>query len=231
MNKRTFYLFLISINIIIILFLIVSAINAFLTYSGDRENQSEIGLVDVEIDIYFEVVTAGDVVEYRQNIFYQTEVGEDVLVKSGVVKVDISTEDDPQFITNLRVNINVYSTVDTYFRVAPYEQLTYTYTIGTITREVASTLTYFMPFNYDEVNFFNNRLYDGFYYYKSKVKRIDEEIAYHIEFISEMEDTSELRIYDPKYSLQIGFLVEAVQAYDGPQIIWGLDETPWGEEW
>jgi len=229
MNKKTLYLFLVSINIVIILFLIVSAINSFLTFTDNKDNESEVGLVDVDIKVYFVYKDEeGQPKEYKGDINYSVTTSEGLFTKLGVVKVNISEVDDPQFIKNLRVDINVKSTVDTYFRVAPYEQLTYTYVLRGITREVASTQRYFMEFNYDPLGEFENRrIFDGFYYYKEKVKRISKDVPYVIALIDVFDDEIDLKIYDQKYSLQIGFMVEAVQAHLGPQKSWGLNEPPW----
>jgi hypothetical protein len=222
-----------------IVVILAGSITAFLTSQKIKTSEVIIGDVDVDITVYFEVEdTPGHFITYTENLDYVAKVDEgNTFTKYGVTKIDISEPDDIKFIKNFRVKININSNVETYFRVAPYEQLTLVYTIGDgedkIVKEVAVTQKKFMEFNYDpDDGFMDNRMYDGFYYYKSSVTRdFQNNKATEIAFIGEWDPLVTFRIYDPKYVLQIGFLVESVQAYMGPQIIWGMDTPPWGGEW
>ncbi len=231
LKRKLVHLIIILMTIVVIL---TGAVTAFLTSQNTKNNEVVVGNVDVDITVYFEL--GG--ITYTEDLDYIANEGdENSFIKVGVTKIDISEPDAIKFIKNFRVKINVNSNVDTYFRVAPYEQLTLVYTIGEgdnkTVHEVAVTQKKFMEFNYDPADgFMDNRMYDGFYYYKSSVKRdLQNNTATTIDFIGEWDPLVTFRIYDPKYVLQIGFLVEAVQAYMGPQIIWGMDTPPWGGEW
>lgn len=227
-------MYLLTYLLILIIIFLGGSIAAFLTDSSSGNGDYEIGEVDVEIKIYFEKMNEdGELVEYTEGIDYIVEVDENnSFTKGGVAKIDLSHVNEIQFIKNFRVDILVNSSVDTYFRVAPYEQLTITYTVAGITREVATTQKRFMDFNYDPNNMFDeNRLVDGFYYYKDKVVRVDKDEPYVIPFIGVFKDNADFDLYDDKYSLQIGFIVEAVQALNGPQKIWGMEVPTWKEEW
>ena len=236
LKRKLLHLIIIMMAIVVIL---AGSITAFLTSQKIKTNEVIIGDVDVDITVYFEVEDVpGHTVTYTENLDYVAKVDEgNTFTKYGVTKIDISEPDDIKFIKNFRVKININSNVETYFRVAPYEQLTLVYTIGDgedkIVKEVAVTQKKFMELNYDpDDGFMDNRMYDGFYYYKSSVTRdFQNNKATEIAFIGEWDPLVTFRIYDPKYVLQIGFLVEAVQAYMGPQIIWGMDTPPWGGEW
>ena len=227
-------MYLLTYLLILIIIFLGGSIAAFLTDTSSGNGDYEVGEVDVEIKIYFEKMNEdGELVEYTEGIDYIVEVDENnSFTKVGVAKIDLSHVNEIQFIKNFRVDILVNSSVDTYFRVAPYEQLTITYTVAGITREVATTQKRFMDFNYDPNNMFEeNRLVDGFYYYKDKVVRVDKDVPYVIPFIGDFKDDADFDIYDDKYSLQIGFIVEAVQALNGPQKIWGMEVPTWKEEW
>lgn len=230
-RRKLLYLIAITALTMVIM---AGAVTAFLSSKKDIEDEVIIGDVDVDITVYFEKENeSGQIIKYTENLDYIVDVGGgNTFTKLGVAKIDISNVNDIKFIKNFRVEINVKSNIDTYFRVAPYEQLTLAYTVGETIREVAVTQKKFMEFNYDPASgFMNNRMYDGFYYYKNKVKRISENEPFVIEFIGQWDPLVTFRLYDPKYTLQIGFLIEAVQAYLGPQIVWGMDEKPWGGEW
>ena len=227
-------MYLLTYLLILIIIFLGGSIAAFLTDTSSGNGDYEVGEVDVEIKIYFEKMNEdGELVEYTEGIDYIVEVDENnSFTKVGVAKIDLSHVNEIQFIKNFRVDILVNSSVDTYFRVAPYEQLTITYTVAGITREVATTQKRFMDFNYDPNNMFDeNRLVDGFYYYKDKVVRVDKDEPYVIPFIGVFKDNADFDLYDDKYSLQIGFIVEAVQALNGPQKIWGMEVPTWKEEW
>ena len=232
MNRKTMYL--VTYLLILIIIFLGGSIAAFLTDSSSDYGDYEIGEVDVQIKIYFEKINEeGQLVEYSDGIDYIVEVEDAAsLTKFGVAKINLSNINNIQFIKNFRVDILVYSSVDTYFRVAPYEQLTITYSVAGITREVATTQKKFIDFNYDPNNMFEERrLVDGFYYYKDKVVRVGSDKPYIVPFIGDFEDTADFDLYDDKYSLQIGFIVEAVQALQGPQKVWGMDAPTWKEEW
>lgn len=231
-RKSLYFLIYITFSILV---LSIGVLYAFLSDTGSSNKYGEIGLVDVSLDVYFiRVDELGNPIKIRTGIEYDVIASDEYLyTKSGVVKVNLSSRTEEAYIENLRVDVIVKSTVDTYFRVAPFEQLTIKYTIGDVTREVAATQKGYMNFNYGpQGNFYNNRIKDGYYYYESPVRRNGEDNPLVISLIGSLPEDEFFEIYDPKYSLQIGFIVEAVQARnDGPKIIWGLNKTPWGSEW
>lgn len=186
-----------------------------------------------EVDVVVKVSYVKNGVVFVGNPYYvaQTE-GEGSFEKTGIYKINISDDADQQFIKNLRVSIEIRSKVNTYFRVATYEQLTLSYQSGDNKYEVAITQPEKMPFKYqsidDTVNpyFFDNRDNDGFFYYTSIVKRINDTTPDEIVFIADF-GTDGFTTYDDNYSLQLGFIIEAVQSFRGPEINWGVTNKPW----
>lgn len=206
----------------------------WLTNTSDADDDVILGDVEVEVEAYFEYYDEFDVLQTKTTgIEYVAEVeGQSPFTKTGVYKVNLATPTDAQFLENFRVNIKVYSSVDTYFRIAPYEQVTLTYVANGKTVEVATTQAGYMPFNYNSTGVFHdNRVNDGFFYYKNTVKRINETTPTVISLIGTYFENESFATYEPRYSLQIGFIIEAVQAIDGPQINWNLPMTPWDTEW
>ena len=158
-------------------------------------------------------------------------------IKSGVIKVNISNRDDELFAENFRVDLNINSNVPTYVRIAAYEQLTLTYQSGGSTREVAVVQTELTDFNYNfkstsnpDGKFYDNRSVDGFIYCTEQVQKNGDQTL-TIPLISDYYSDRSFGTRDEKYSLQIGFIVEAVQYLDGAQNNWGLEKAPWGEDW
>ena len=74
-------------------------------------------------------------------------------------------------------------------------------------------------------DFYDNRNQDGFFYYKNQVRRINETTPLELDFIQQALVSHDE--YPSRYTLQIGFIIEAVQFYNGPQINWGLENPPW----
>lgn len=193
-----------------------------------------VGDVVVSIEAYYD----NDGYPYEGDVYYDAHpYGENPFFKNGVYKINLSTPTDPLFITKFRVVIKIASTVDTYFRIAPYEQLTLTYQSGGKTVEVATTQAEPMPFNYKDTNdgtnpyFYDNRNNDGYFYYTSRVKRVNETTELEIPFIVDFGLTP-FNLYEEKYTLQLGFIIEAVQSERGPLINWGMPYRPWDEqEW
>jgi hypothetical protein len=221
----------------ILLLAVVTATGIMTAYLVDMKKTEEeviVGKVDVEVDVFFEKYDdSGTLITYDENLDYSIPVaGQGTFTKFGVCKVNISDRNDIQFIENFRVDVKVYSDVDTYFRVAPYEQLTLTYDVNGMTREVATTQKEYMKFNYDPQSlFYDSRMYDGFLYCTEKVKRSDESTPMTLNLIGDYFEGQSFGVYESRYNLQIGFIIEAVQAIGGPQNSWGLAETPWGSQW
>ena len=192
------------------LFFVVSVVSAFLLFEKEEDNSLEIGFVRVKAEVYFDGV-----------LFSETTPNE-----LGVVEINISDVSADNYFNNFSVKIVVESNVDTYFRVAVYEQFTLSYDVGDETIVISVTQDEFAPFDYNNA-FFDNRIEDDYFYYTNKVKRTSETEALELEFINEYEDTYPL--YDSRYSINIGFVVEAVQALGGPLYNWGLENPPWDE--
>lgn len=222
------------IILLIILLITTGTIVAFILDTNDKSDELIIGDVNVDLEAYFEKYNdQNELIKYTENLDYVANVvNEGSFTKQGVIKINISNRDDIQFIENFRVNIKIYSNVDTYFRIAPYEQLTLTYEVGGKTREVATTQKNYIGFNYDpNGKFFDNRIYDGFFYCKEKVKKNNDDTPLILSFIGNYFEDKSFGVYEDRYSLQIGFIIEAVQALDGPQNNWGLSNTPWNTDW
>lgn len=205
---------------------------AYITSKTEEENNVVIGDVEVELVAYFEK----DGVKYDPT-YYKVNLGSSEVVKNGVIKVNISNREDIYFAENFRVDIKVNSDVDTYFRVATYEQLTLVYQTGDIMRELAVVQDGYTDFNYNfysETNqegmFFDNRDKDGFIYCMQKVKKVNDEVS-EISLIKEYYSDKVFGTRDERYFLQIGFIIEAVQYYEGAQRNWNLERTPWDTEW
>lgn len=204
------------ILIITLITIASTAVIAFLASKEEIESSLVIGNVLVEVEA-----------------FYQR--GEDILpiditeIGGGVIELNITSPEQLEHFDNFRVNIKVYSSVFTYFRVAVVEQFTLTYVSGEQTTVVAVVKDEFSQFAYNVDDFFDNRLQDEFFYYQSKVKRVNENTPYIIEFIGQLPEIDFHPIYEGKYTLQIGFQIDAVQYLNGPQINWGLENPPWME--
>ena len=109
-----------------------------------------------------------------------------------------------------------------------------TYVVGETTTVIATTRREFTPFNYNLYlsdpapnggKFYDNREQDGFFYHIDKVKRVDQETPFEIDFIGQALVAHE--VFPDRYTLQVGFIIEAVQYFDGPQENWQLETPPW----
>lgn len=214
--------------IVLFSLIFVSVTVAYLSTSTEEETDLTIGTVSVKLKAYFE--KDGEIYE-ASNYIYTFEDAT-TLEKRGVIKINISDREAKEFAENFRVDIEIYSDVDTYFRIATYEQLTLVYKTGDVTRELAVVQDGYTDFNYNfGEDFYDNRDKDGFIYCKNKVKRVDEKTPLSMTLIGEYYSDKVFGIRDERYFLQIGFIIEAVQAYEGAQNNWGLDSTPWDSEW
>jgi len=215
---------LIAFIILSLLFLSSAIIGAFLTYVDDEEKNVEVGAVELDIVAYFEKRDSNNQLIDSKYVDIDYKI-DSSLTKFGIVGVNISNLNDIQYFDNLVVDILVKSSVDTFFRIAPYEQFTLTYESNGKLNEVSITKDEYQPFNYNLTDFYDNRIKDGFFYYKHRVKRINETTPQNISFI--MPSINSFPQHEERYSLQIGFLIEAVQYYQGPQINWGFETVPW----
>src|SRR5690554_1649694 len=171
------------------LFFVVSVVSAFLLFEKEEDNSLEIGFVRVKAEVYFDGV-----------LFSETTPNE-----LGVVEINISDINADNYFNNFSVKMVVESNVDTYFRVAVYEQFTLSYDVGDETIVISVTQDDFAPFNYNEM-FFDNRIEDDYFYYMNKVIRNGENEALVLDFINKYTDVYPL--YDARYSINIGFRSE-----------------------
>lgn len=185
----------------------------------------EVGFVEVNLNAYFDDGLGG------QNPANEVQVGPGV-TKTGVYYVNIVSNATDDYFEKLRLTIDVTSNVDTYVRVKIYEQLTLTYTNfeGVIT-ELSILTDGYMPFNYNLVEWYDNRAIDNYIYFKLPVQRVDATTPEVLGLITSYFSGQNFSPYSPGYSLQMAFSVEAVQADQGPQNVWGLSTPPWGGSW
>jgi len=211
------------------LFLFVFSTYAWFTGKFEDIINVEVGFVQVDLDLYF--------VDESDNRIEATEV--EILpdvYKPGIYDVNIVSPAAFNYFDNLRVYLQVSSNVDTYFRVKIYEQLALTIVnYDESITELSILIDGYMPFNYQmkdlENNdvWYDNRVIDDYMYYMDPVIREGESTPMEIGMI--ISSGSLFEAYPVGYSLQLGFSVEAVQASNGPENVWGLTETPWGTSW
>lgn len=198
---------------------------AWFTYFRTDSFFGTIGFVDVELNAYFDDGLGGSTsaseVELLPGVF-----------KDGVYEVNIVSGASTNYFEDFRISIDVLSNVDTYVRVKIYEQLTLTYTnFEGIVTELSILNQDYMPFNYNFVDFYDNREIDNYIYFKLPVQRIDASTPEVLGLIESYFSGQNFSNYAPGYSLQIAFSVEAVQAEGGPENVWGLATPPWGGTW
>ena len=111
--------------IVLFFLLFVGTTVAYITSRINENKEYVIGTVKVRLKTYFE--KDGNIYD---PVYYTADLGDSDFTKTGVVKINISARDDIYFAENFRVDVEVYSDVDTYFRVATYEQLTLLYKTG-----------------------------------------------------------------------------------------------------
>lgn len=212
--------------------LFVVATWAWFTQLIEDDQTYTVGFVDIDVDPYFEVWNEGTETYDRIEATY-VQISSDPLVeKTGVYFINITDNGSNYFFENFRLDLIVMSSVDTYFRIQIYEQLTLTY-LNYLGEYVELTILNdeYMPFDYDLTNWYDHRDYDQYLYYEVPVQRTSALEPLVISLIPDYTLTS-FPIYDANYSLQIAFTLEAVQAYGGPENEWNLAVTPWdGTAW
>lgn len=98
-----------------------------------------------------------------------------IITKPGIYYINIVSSGNDFFFEDFRLHVDVLSNIDTYVRIKIYEQLTLTYTDyqGQVT-ELSILFDGYMPFEYDTTNWYDNRTYDNYIYYKTAVQRVNE---------------------------------------------------------
>ena len=225
-RKLVFSLSLLVISIALFVF------SSYAWFTGKYEKwiNAEVGFVDVDLLVYFEndegeLVPANEILESRVEV-------ESGVYKPGVYEINIVSGISPNYFEDFRLKIEVSSNVGTYLRIKLYEQLTLTYiNYDNSITELSVLIDGFMPFNYDLNNWHDNREIDNYLYYKSPVEREGVDDPLEIWLIESYFSDQNFANYSPGYSLQMTFQIEAVQAIEGPEKIWGMSETPWGTSW
>jgi hypothetical protein len=205
--------------------LIIGVSLAWFTGEEVMTYQGEMGFVDVEIDVYFE-----------DDLGVRTEAEEVVIdpstSKTGVYRINITSNTADFFIEDLRVDVIVKSNIDTYFRVEIYEQLTFIYFDSNETlNEMTVPYEEGVDLNYNLSNWYDNRIFDNFLYYMTPEQRIDQATPLVIPLIDSYFSGQSFDTRAPGYSLQMAFSIEAIQAQDAPENNWGFATPPWGGSW
>lgn len=147
--------------------------------------------------------------------------------KIGVYEVDVANPESENLITNLRIDFQVNSNIDTYFRIRLIDTLTIVYQ-----NAVGKTVELVLPtdeqitYEINSENWYYDAIEDWFYF-KTKVTPSANNI---ISFITE---GLEYPFKNQAFKMQIGIIIEAVQAVRGPEENWGLLTKPWteGDSW
>lgn len=212
------------------LLLITALLFAWTTFSWftalmEDDFTGRVGFVDVDLEVYFSDGNGGQIVAPEVEIVPG-------VTKPGVYAINVVDSLATNHFEDFRIYILVKSNVDTYLRVKIFEQLTLTYiNFEGVVTELSILTEEFMPFNYDLTNWYDNRTIDNYLYYQNKVKRIDETTPTTIGLITAYFSGQSFANYTPGYSLQIAIGVEAIQAFQGPQNVWGMPTAPWGQPW
>ncbi|MFW5888948.1 MAG: hypothetical protein ACOCUD_01070 [Bacillota bacterium] len=225
LRKKRLIFALAFLTLVITSFIFISY--AWFTEEDSIDFTGEFGFVDVDINVFFEDDVLGEV-QAEEVVIDETNN----ITKPGVYYVNITSPTADYFIEDLRINIEVNSNVNTYFRLKIYEQLTFIYEdISGTTNELAVLYQEGVELNYDFSNWYDNRTFDNYLYYQNEVIRVNETTPLIIDLVDSYFETGNFQTKGPGYSLQIAFSIEAVQSDGGPQNVWGLDVPPWGGSW
>lgn len=210
--------------IISMLFLLIIAVNTvsfvyayFYKEANVPNTELNFGQVDVSSLIYFENGT-----ELIDPINVPTR---DNQSKQGIYYVNISDLDNPYYINKLRVDFNIESTVETYFRVKIVDTLTIVYekANGDIVEiSVPSESTENINYQIDSNNWYHDQKSD-WYYYKNPVTKLTGLIKF-------IESGLQYPVHRDEYQIQIAVIIEAVQADGGPLNNWFEPVKPWNKE-
>lgn len=218
------YVGIIIVMLIAIVSTTVHFVVSFIMDQSDIDEEVVVGEVTVLARAYYQdgaALVAASEVQIAPGVF-----------KNGIYFVNIVDSGALEFIENFRLYIEVYSNVNTYFRIKVVEQLTLTFNNidGGVT-EIAVLSESPMDFNYQETNWYDNRSSDGYFYYMVPAQRISQLTPQTIGLITSYYPDTFFSSRPLGYSLQIGLVVEAVQAVNGPQNNWGMETAPWGGAW
>lgn len=223
--KKRFIISLVLLTLSLSLFVLASW--GWFTQLFEEDETYLVGHVEVEIDPYFSVYNDVTLQYDRVEATFVQIQASPLIEKPGVYLINIVNNGSDYFFENFRLDIIVKSSVNTYFRIKIYEQLTLTYLNyqGNYT-ELSILNNEYMPFDYDFTDWYDHRDYDDYLYYKMPVKRTGALEPLVISLIPDYT-LSSFPIYDAGYSLQIAFTLEAVQSFGGPKYEWGQEAPPW----
>jgi len=219
---------IISLIFVLLTFIITLVIGVSLAWFTGQEQmtyQGEMGFVDVDIDVFFED-------EFGTRTEAQEVEIDPSTSKTGVYRINITSNTADFFIEDLRVDVIVKSNIDTYFRVEIYEQLTFLYLDSSdVLNEMTVPYEEGVDLNYNLTNWYDNRIFDNYLYYINPEQRVDETTPLIIPLIDSYFTGQSFDTRAPGYSLQMAFSIEAIQAIDAPENNWGFATPPWGGSW
>lgn len=238
MTRRYRYIMITIIAIVFVLSLGTSV--AYLLQSESSEDIRPIGKVEMTQDI-FHINKNNERVEVEE-VLISPSNGMPAQRKPNVYNLNVSNPQSDRYVENIRVNFNILSNVETYFRVKVTSVTTLTYESNN--KDIIEVSNILEKINYnifkdeDEVvenpskgivgraAIIGDWYYDvdsGYYYYK----HIVDKDTPTIEFI---EGISDYIARPPNYIMQFNVKYEAVQAIKGPEKVWGLNRLPWLKE-
>lgn len=191
-----------------------SFVYAYFYLSDKLDPEREFGEVFVLSPIYFD-----DGVNTTEPEEFETISG---YRKTGIYGVNISDLTSDYHINDLRIDFEIKSNIETYFRVRIIDSLSIVYINAEgKTVELNLPTVDLIEYNIDEELWYYDDANDWFYY-KDKVTLEDGIISFVTKGLNYPLQISEFKI-------QFGLIVEAVQAYRGPLENWKLDSKPWPE--
>lgn len=231
---KKYFVSLIAVLLIAIAATMTHFAVSFLTSQEQTDDTKPVGTVKVIARAYYE--DAFGVLHEATEATIQPGT-----TKQGIYFVDVTDSTALAFLENFRIYIDVYSDVDTYFRVQMYEQLTFTISnLDGGTTELAVLMEEPMDFYYAQIDLaeedqtdweYGLRSIDGYVYYKHPSQRISANTPQSIGLITSYYPDKFFSTRPIGYSLQIAIVVEAVQAIGGPENNWKMDTPPWGGTW
>jgi hypothetical protein len=226
MEKRSKKI-IIWMSLFVLFFVMTGIIGISFAWFTDQEEityQGEMGFVEADIDVYFDDGFGGRIEAEEVEI-------SPVISKTGVYRVNITSDSADFFVEDLRIDIIVKSNIDTYLRIKIYEQLTFIYDNDGEINELAVYYEEGVDINYNLSSWYDNRIFDNYLYYQNTVKRIDETTPQVIPLVDSYYVGQSFDTRSPGYSLQMAFAIEAVQAEGGPENVWDQSTPPWGGSW
>ena len=216
--------YIITVMLIFLVFSLGAVIAAFLLDTGRSGNDVTIGKVQVTTNLFYE---KDDIIYPGSEVIIDPELN---IKKKGVYYINVVDSQTVEFIENVRISVTVNSDIDTYIRIRLVDQMVLTTINHLGDRTEIPIITERAAFNYNNVNWYYNEA-DDYYYYKEKVKQQSESIPTVISFIAEYFPGFHYHTRPLGYSIQMGIRTEAVQAQQGAQKNWGMNNPPWGGTW